>query len=288
MPPTQLHPPNDRRTLMTSALGSDVPAASPQALAAPGAAGTMTTATTGAEAGTVTVRLMTFNIQCGLQWPDVRHLILAQDVDIICLQEVPQDGHSQRDFVRVSEILDLLDWPHDLRMLWSRPPRQIGNLTLVRGRIEPGPVLKIPLTQAYGFTSRVEVGGARLTVANLHLSPLGGPPPLAFAATEILRLREVRHLNKCFGDRHSPAVAVGDFNSFWPAPACWVMRRSWKDCRNEVGGVHLATRPTYGLPFVIDHVFMRGGVRAVDYEVLPGGGSDHRAVIATLQVSKAL
>jgi len=272
---------------MASAISSDVPAAPAQALNATDAVATAATTPARTEAGTATVRLMTFNVQCGLQWPDVRRLILAQDVDIICLQEVPQDGHSQRDFVRASEILDLLDWPHDLRMLWSRPPRQIGNLTLVRGGIEPGPILRIPLTQAYGFTSRVEVDGARLTVANLHLSPLGGPPPLAFPATEILRLREVRHLTQSLGECRDPTVAVGDFNSFWPAPACWVMRRSWKDCRNEVGGNHLATRPTYGLPFVIDHVFMRGGVRAVGYEVLAGGGSDHRAVIATLQVPRS-
>lgn len=242
---------------------------------------------TGSQVQTTTIRLMTFNILCGLRWPDVRRLILAQDVDIICLQEVPQDSHSQPDFVRLSQVLDLLNWPYDLRMLWSRHPRQIGNLTLVRGRIEPGPVLKIPLTPAYGFTSRVEVRGVRLTVANLHLSPLGGPPPLAFPVTEILRLREVRHLTKSLCSDRGPTVAVGDFNTFWPAPACWVMRQSWKDCRSEVGGNHLATRPTYGLPFVIDHVFMRGGVSAVDYEVLPGGGSDHRAVIATIQVPRS-
>ena len=269
---------------MTSVISPDVSATSSEALAAPGLFYQATSARSQAE--TATIRLMTFNIQCGLQWPDVRRLILAQDVDIICLQEVPQHGHSRRGFVRVSQVLGLLDWPHDLRMLWSRHPRQIGNLTLVRGRIEPASVLRIPLTQAYGFTSRVEVGGARLTVANLHLSPLGGPPPLAFPATEVFRFREVRHLTKSLADDRGPTVAVGDFNTFWPAPACWAMRRSWKDCRNEVGGTHLATRPTYGLPFVIDHVFLRGGVTAVDYEVLPGGGSDHRAVIATIQVPR--
>lgn len=269
---------------MSSAISPDVSATSPQVLAAPDCIDQSTS--TGSQAETTTIRLMTFNILCGLRWPDVRRLILAQDVDIICLQEVPQDGHCQRGFVRVAEVLGLLGWPYDLRMLWSRRPRQIGNLTLVRGRIEPGPMLKIPLTPAYGFTSRVEVSGARLTVANLHLSPLGGPPPLAFPVTEVLRLREVRHLTKSLGDVGGPTVAVGDFNTFWLAPACWAMRQSWKDCRNEVGGTHLATRPTYGLPFVIDHVFMRGGVTAVDYEVLPGGGSDHRAVIATIQVPR--
>lgn len=270
---------------MISAISPDVSASSTRAPAARGVVDRA--AATGSDSATMTIRLMTFNIQCGLCWPEVRRLIVAQDVDVICLQEVPQEGHCQRDFVRAAKVLDLLGWPHDLRMLWSRPPRQIGNLTLVRGRIEPGPVLRIPLTQAYGFTSRIEVGGARLTVANLHLSPLGGPPPLAFPVTEILRLREVLDLTKRLGDDRDPMVAVGDFNTFWPAPACWVMRRSWNDCRSEVGGDHLPTRPTYGLPFVIDHVFMRGGITAVDYEVLPGGGSDHRAVIATLQVPRS-
>ena len=227
---------------------------------------------------------MTYNIQCGLNWPDVRRLILNREVDIVCLQEIPQAGHTNHDLVRLSKVIGLLDWPYDLQMLWNRHPRRIGNLTLTRGRIRHGEVLRIAMTQAYGFTSHVEIDGAGLTVANLHLSPLLGPPPLAFAVTEVLRVRELLHLNTHFQTAGGAVVAAGDFNTFWPAPGCWLMRRAWRDCRAEVGGTHGATRRTYGLPFVIDHCFVRGGIRPLGYEVVPGGGSDHRAVIATLEV----
>ena len=33
------------------------------------------------------IRLMTYNIEYGMRWPATRDLMLAQHVDVICLQE---------------------------------------------------------------------------------------------------------------------------------------------------------------------------------------------------------
>lgn len=231
-----------------------------------------------------TVRIMTFNIEFGLQWAVIRERILAERVDILCLQEVPEAGHRERSAVRPRQILADFPWPHDCAMLWHRRPRRIGNMTLVRGRIGPGRVLHTPLSAPYGMVNQVEVHGTRLTIANVHMTDMFGPPPVAFVVSETHRLREALDLGRRFRCHHRPVVALGDFNTFWPAPGCWVMRRDWTDCRSAVGGRHPPTRPTYGLPFVIDHVFVRGDVRVLRYRVLPAGGSDHRAVIADLSV----
>jgi endonuclease/exonuclease/phosphatase family metal-dependent hydrolase len=236
----------------------------------------------------VTIRVMTYNILLGLRWPAVRELIDAHPVDILCLQEVPQAEHADRRAVRLSRIIDHLDRPHDLGMLWHRSPQRCGNLTLVPrdGHISPGKLLAVAEGTPYGWTNDVEVGGVRLTIANVHFTEMLGPPLPTFAVSEVYRLREALDLTRRFGHHRGPVLALGDFNTFWPAPACWVLHRHWTDCRSAAGGRHLATRPTYGLPFVIDHIFLRGGLSVTGYQVLPGGGSDHRAVIATLQIPR--
>ncbi len=231
---------------------------------------------------------MTYNILLGLDWPAVCELIDAHPVDVLCLQEVPQAEHADRRVVRLSRIIDHLDRPHDLGMLWHRSPHRCGNLTLVPrgGHIFPGKPLAVARGTPYGWVNEVEVRGVRLTIANVHLTEMLGPPLPTFAVSEIYRLRETVDLTRRFGHHRGPVLALGDFNTFWPAPACWVMHRGWTDSRSAAGGRHLATRPTYGLPFVIDHIFLRGEISVTGYQVLPGGGSDHRAVVATFRVPR--
>ncbi len=233
----------------------------------------------------VKIRVLSYNILYGCRWTQVRDLLLANPADIICLQEVPQHGHRRPNAVRADQILHDLDRPHSLAMLWYRPPRRVGNMTLVAGSIDKGQILSTSLSQPYGLVNRVVVGGVNLTVVNVHFTEMLGPPPIAFPFSEMLRTREALDLTRRFRGRQEPVLVLGDFNSFWPAPACWVMRTNWTECRRAVGGRHPGTRKTYGLPFVIDHIFVRGPVRVHDYRVIDGGGSDHRAVYAALEVA---
>ncbi|MBN2560417.1 MAG: endonuclease/exonuclease/phosphatase family protein [Phycisphaerae bacterium] len=252
----------------------------------------------GGAAASATISVMTYNIQMGLNWPAARDLIRANPVDILCLQEVPEPDHVDRQLVRPRQILEDFDWPHDSAMLWYRSPHRIGNMTLTRGFITPGRRLGVPFSKPYGLASEVRIHGGRLTVINIHMTDMLGPPAIAFPVSEMYRLREALDLTHRYGrtvrrdsraSRHrNPVIAMGDFNTFWPSPACWVMRRHWTDSRS--GGAartsrrYKATRPTYGLPFIIDHIFVRGGISVLDYQVLDGEGSDHRAVVATLRV----
>jgi endonuclease/exonuclease/phosphatase (EEP) superfamily protein YafD len=161
-------------------------------------------------------------------------------------------------------------------------------MTLVRGgRIEPGRVLHVPPSQPYGMVNRVTVGGVGLVVANVHFAEMLGPPLLSFPFSEVFRLREACHLTRTLRRARVPVIAAGDFNTFWPAPATWPLRWHWRDCRRAVGGLGRATRPTYGLPFIIDNILVRGDADILDYEVIDGPGSDHRAIAATVRVVKS-
>lgn len=232
------------------------------------------------------IRIMTHNILYGWKWDRVLEVIRCELPDIICLQEVPHRDH-ELGGTPPERIIDDLQLPNACEMLWGAPPDAIGNMTFVRGDLRPGEILKVPWARPYGIANQVETRGVRMTVANVHLSPMYGPPPLTFLPTEIARFREARDLTQRFGQVDTPVVALGDFNTFHPAPGCWAMKRAWTDCRRAAGGRHGATRPTYGLPFVIDHIFARGLRNVVDYRVIETGASDHRAVIATVRFSRA-
>jgi endonuclease/exonuclease/phosphatase family metal-dependent hydrolase len=227
---------------------------------------------------------MTYNILFDGCWPAVRELIEANPADIICLQEVPTEDFPVPCIARPSQIRRELEGQSDYAALWRRGSRQMGNMTLVRGRIGSGTRLQTGLSQPYGLANELEVAGARLIVANLHLTEMLGPPPLAFPVSEVFRMREVLDVTARFQDARTPVIALGDFNTFWPSPACWLMRRRWRCCDPDARSRRLGTRPTYGFPFVIDHIFVRGGIQVRDCRILEGGGSDHRAVIATLDV----
>jgi len=232
---------------------------------------------------------MTYNILYGWRWEQALDLIRTCPADIIALQEVP-DEQNPAGGTPASRILRDLEMPGFCAMLWGRGRDRIGNLTLVRGRIGGSAILKVPWSRPYGIVNEVEVRGVRLMVANVHLTPMIGPPLLTFLPSEVWRLRETLDLTRRFAPADGssgqpPVIALGDFNTFRLAPACRVMHRGWSDCRGAARGRHPATRPTYGLPFVIDHIFTRGDVAVSEYAVLDHGGSDHRAVFARLRLT---
>ena len=230
------------------------------------------------------IRLLTYNIEFMMGWPQTVDVIRAQEADIICLQEVARDDCANGAYVRRSDVLEAFDRTHEYKRLDRfYHGCSMGNMTLVRGRIGPGRQLCADGGKPYGVATDVELDSSRLTVANIHLAPLLRPNLLAFAVAERKHYGEVSDLNRRFADHDGAVVAAGDFNSFWPAPGCRLMRRHWIDCRTARNGRQPPTRPTFGLPFVIDHVFVRGKVRPVEYRVIEGGGSDHRAVVVGLE-----
>ncbi len=233
---------------------------------------------------TTVVTVMTYNVLYDGDWEAVRELILANPTDILCLQEVAEEAFPNRHVIRPSMIRKALPQTGEYAPLWHRSPKRIGNMTLVRGTITKGKILSTPVSEPYGLMNTVEVAAARFSIANIHMTQMLGPPPVAFPISEVFRLREAIDLTHRASQYRHPVIALGDFNTFWPAPACWKLHRDWQDCRTAVGGRHPATRPTYGLPFVIDHIFVRGNAKILDYRVLEGGGSDHRAVVAKLEL----
>ncbi len=230
------------------------------------------------------VRVMTYNVEFGKAWPAAQRTIAEHPADVICLQEIGEEAPGR--FIRASQVANSIGGDWNYQRLWRRKRQWIGNMTIVtRGRIGPAHVLHCPPSAPYGTWSHVSMGDRQFIIANIHLTPMiGGPAWVAFAWSEHHRFRESVHLHGMIKRSRLPVIALGDYNTFFPAPAYWAARRGLVDCRRKFGGRHAPTRPTYGLPFVIDHVFVTPDIEVVDYRVIESDGSDHRPVLAGLQV----
>lgn len=238
-------------------------------------------------ATSVELRVVTYNIWCGRRWAECLSALRKIDADVICLQEVvPDDAPRARGLPTASRIAADLGLRSRFEALWRRLAVPVGNMTLVRGRIGEPRVLHVGTSEPYGLVTRVEVGGVEFILVNVHLAPLVGPPAISFLPSEVLRLREALHLDRTLRTIRGPVVVAGDFNSFRGAPAYAASTRRLRDVRRMRPGRHLATRPTYGLPFVIDHVLVSEEIGALDYAVHAGDGSDHRLVSTRLRIPR--
>lgn len=231
------------------------------------------------------IRVMTYNVWLGMQWEEARETIHNHPADILCLQEVAVEDHPRRDFVRPSQIAAEFAGECNYQPLWRQGRGWLGNMTLVRcGRLGATTVLHCRSSEPYGTWSHVSMGRCEFVVANIHLTPMLGFPPLAYLMSEPLRTREAVHLARCIRRSSCPVIALGDYNTFWPSPGYLAAASGMRDCRSAGRGPRMATRPTYGLPFVIDHIFVTPQVEVLDYDVIDAPGSDHRPVVATVKL----
>jgi endonuclease/exonuclease/phosphatase (EEP) superfamily protein YafD len=134
-----------------------------------------------------------------------------------------------------------------------------------------------------GFWLGVITARVRLPVATVSLVAVHLTPPYPYPSTrwrhEIARLRTLL-------PRSGAAVVAGDFNATVDHTRYRaLLRRGYRDAAVEAGAGYLPTYPTdrwYGPVIGIDHVLVRGRVRARDVLTLDQPGSDHRALLARL------
>jgi endonuclease/exonuclease/phosphatase family metal-dependent hydrolase len=112
----------------------------------------------------------------------------------------------------------------------------------------------------------VDIAGTPVEVIAIHTS------------SKVWRLAPVRHLLSAKRQltNGTPQILAGDFN-FWGPPVA-VLLPGWD---RPVRG---RTYPSHRPHSQIDHVLVRGGIEAIDGEVLPATPSDHRPVRAHLRL----
>ncbi len=150
-------------------------------------------------------------------------------------------------------------------------PGRTGIAVLVRPdlpiqatRVLPMSVLRADRVRRAALVVDLVVEGRLVSVAGTHMAHLHFGSHRNWA-----ELRRALHT-----DAQADAVLAGDMNTW--GPLVHVFLPGWR--RAVVGPTWPAWRPHSQ----IDHILVRGALRAISGEVLPHAGSDHRPVRATL------
>jgi endonuclease/exonuclease/phosphatase family metal-dependent hydrolase len=235
--------------------------------------------------------IASFNCHAGLQARrngvcepyDLDTALGGIDADVVVLQEswTPDGGVAAVRRVGDAigaEVFELrfgrsrLDpWPHV-----PRDGSGLGDVGLAvlsripaeaQGRLSVGTVLSDPTPERGALHVVLDVGGTKVDLIGVHLSsrlPYG--PPI-----------QLRRLAAQLPPPGRPGIVAGDCN-FW-GPAVESFLPGWR--RTVRGRTWPAGRPHSQ----IDHILVRAadGTEVLHSEVLPGVGSDHRPVRATLR-----
>jgi endonuclease/exonuclease/phosphatase family metal-dependent hydrolase len=137
---------------------------------------------------------------------------------------------------------------------------------LARRALSMGTVRNDAPGERHALCLTLDVHGTAVELTGLHTS------------SKFWRLAPLQHLATLRRKLppNGPQVLAGDFN-FWGPPVALVMR-GW--ARAVRGPTFPSTRPHSQ----IDHVLVRGGIRALGGEVLGETPSDHRPIRARLQL----
>jgi endonuclease/exonuclease/phosphatase family metal-dependent hydrolase len=270
--------------------------------------------------GTTVLSIANFNMHCGIDgWGrpyDYAASITSLGTDVIVLEEVwTHEGASDSQAEEVAHLLGLQVVSHQLgegrrirpqpdatdswmprpvtaKQNWPllfdgvRPlskeilessrwregePGRTGVAVLVRPdfpiqatRVLPMSALRADRVRRAALVIDLVVEGRPISVAGTHMAHLHAGSHRNWA-----ELRRALHTDAC-----ADTVLAGDMNTW--GPLVHVFLPGWR--RAVVG----PTWPTWRPHSQIDHILVRGALRAVTGEVLPPAGSDHRPVRARL------
>ena len=214
------------------------------------------------------LKILTFNMFVYNNRPErLAELILAEAPDIVVLQEATRDHHID---VLNRLLRDAYPWRRfcvtgqcDGAMLSKRPWLEFRQIE--RGDTAPPSV-----------SARFDLGNGRmLRIVGTHLWNPKAPRR---------QLREIEWLGRELGRINDLVIVGGDFNF---TPWTFALNRFEHTARlvrhSGVGGTWRVSR-YYPAMFPIDHIFASPGIRLVSIARGPSIGSDHLAVIATLQL----
>ena len=228
---------------------------------------------------------MTCNVYKGKADPKrIVELVRSEDVQVLALQETTRDFASELERAGLGELL-----PYSSRAssdgvygngIWSALPISDAQSDAVGSSASPMPSGTVTLGAGDSGAD------ARVCLVSVHTcAPVPGYWDLWKRSVE--EIGSVR--DRAATDTATRYVLMGDFNATYDhAPFREMLGGTLRDAAREVGRLTLTWPADRGpVPALsgIDHVVMGPGVGAHDIEVAPVAGTDHKALIATLEVS---
>jgi len=224
----------------------------------------------------VKLTVATYNIQGGRDPQLILRHLRRFNADIICLQEVNNRQTGLKLFARA------------LGMNYLFAPRRkgerFGYAILAHGKLKRGKTLTMPGERNYGFAAELDIKHTNLHVICIHLKSLPRPLIKGALTSMAIRARQARTVIKSAKDKPGPVIVAGDCNALSFFPEYLSLSKSMTDC---CVATKTSTQPTIFVGKVgyrIDHIFVKGSWNVTSCQVRAVKGSDHRPVVAKLEL----
>lgn len=225
------------------------------------------------------------------------NVILKEAPDVVCLQECP--------YINVNKRLDITEPQNDLfREMYPNNTRKDGETVYSRFTMTPVALRQPESRYAIFSAALVDILGHETLVVCVHLESIGlnnddirlyrritegVKPPVSKVKRQLLgklsnafreRAKQAQLLREQIDSLNVKNVIIaGDFNDI---PDCFAIRTiAGDDFKSAFTTAAFGPTYTYHanrLFFNIDHVLYRGDMKAVEYQRLKAGKSDHYPV----------
>lgn len=227
------------------------------------------------------LRVLTYNIRSGTDILGRRRLaeqastVRGVEPDVVLLQEVADVSQAEY----IAQVVGGLDF---LAYGATRRTRvgSFGNAILSRWPLEDARNHSVPPRWEWApaetrgvLAATLVADDLRVRVIGAHFGLLPGEPELSTRTSlELVRTTEL------------PVVLGGDFNRPRAAAACHrLLREALTDCASVDGRVPQASFPSPRPLLRLDYLYVRG-IAVDEIQVLPSQASDHRPLLAQLNV----
>lgn len=209
-------------------------------------------------------------------------MLASLDAAVICLQEVLVER--KREPKNQAEWLAReLGYDCAFSADWRRPHVAGGNAILTRAPLTDIAVLADRAGRSFALTARQELGGVRLALISAHCLPVP-MTPLRFFRAILDRSAQMRQLAGWVREAGMPCILGGDLNALPYTPEYRILARDLVDCTRVVPMNSRNTRPTLGLPAQLDYIFATHDVHTRACRMVDTDLSDHRPVVADLEI----
>lgn len=233
---------------------------------------------TAADPADSAARIMTLNTHNGdASAQEVVDLVRSQNVEVLCMQELSDEFIAELGNAGIYDLLPyyvISDAASEVSNggrngIWSLSP-----MSNVSGNLLPIETSSMP-------AGTVQIGGRSVRVVSVHPnSPVRGAQDLWDSGLSVIG---------SLSDYDHTYLVMGDFNSTWDhARFRELLGSSFVDAGEQSGeGFHM-TYPSGALPSLIeiDHIVYarNSGLVVSSLEAIEVGGTDHRALLGTLEV----
>ena len=225
----------------------------------------------------LTLKVLTYNVQSARRPAELAQLLSKTRPDLICLQEIPGRGKSS-----VKTFADRVGMNFAFQPYHKKGYG--GCAILARGKITGSKALTMPGERNFGMTSVVQVGPAKIRVVCVHLKSLPRPILTGFFKSMAPRAKQAGMIVDLIKDTYLPVVVAGDCNTLPFTPEYLKLQSVLQDACVVTRTTSQPSIEIDGIGYRIDHIFFRGPWQIRSCNVIAAKTSDHRPILAELQL----